>query len=237
MEEGDDMRAMAMMGVAAALVFTTAPVEGQRGGPGSVRMDRDRGRVVSPLERQVERALARRDALGLSEAQVSELETLRSEIERSLEPMRSEGRELRSEARDRSGDPDEVRARMQDLRTRNRALRARSDTVLAGLQERFEQAVPPLQRRELARPNGRDGRAGAVRGAPGRGGDRLQRDRGVRGGAGVARRDVRVRGAGPAVVRGRAPAATARARATGSRSGWARTARDARWRRIGRQVG
>ncbi|NNF37938.1 MAG: hypothetical protein HKN71_04675, partial [Gemmatimonadetes bacterium] len=157
------MRAMAMMGIAAALVFTTGPVAAQRGGPGGIGMDRDRARAGSPLERQVDRALARRDALGLTEAQIAQLEALRSDIEEALEPLRAEGRSLRSEARDRSGEPEEVRARMQDLRAQSRGLQARNDTVVAGLQQRFEQAVPPLQRRELARSGRADRRPGEAR--------------------------------------------------------------------------
>ncbi|MBT8338213.1 MAG: hypothetical protein KJO11_16620, partial [Gemmatimonadetes bacterium] len=175
------MRAMAMMGIAAALVFTTGPVAAQRGGPGGIGMDGDRARAGSPLERQVERALARRDALGLTEAQVTQLEALRSDIEEALGPLRAQGRSLRSEARDRSGEPEEVRARMQDLRAQSRALEARNDTVVAGLQQRFEQAVPPLQRRELARSGRADRRAGEARRAGRRGAERALVTRGASG--------------------------------------------------------
>lgn len=181
----------------AFLVGSAAMVEGQRGPRGMA----DRGEPGIGLERTLERALDLREEVGLTEAQVSELEALRSEVESAFAPLRAEMDALRSEARDRSGDPDEVRARMIELRERQRALHARLDTIRSPLQARFEQTVPPIQRQGLLR-NAR-GVAGARSGLAGRPGI-ARGDVGFRNGRGNVRGTPRMpfRGRPGALLRG-----------------------------------
>lgn len=168
---------------AALMVLTTAPLAAQRGirGPArGARVGPDRPAPGAMLDRRIETALAQREDLGLDDAQVADLESLRSEVETAFVPIREETEAIRSEARDRSGTRAEVQERMTALRARQEALRARADTAWAPLQARFEQLLPPLQRQGLQRA-----RAGERRGV-GMVGRRF--DRGAVGGrAGVGR--------------------------------------------------
>ena len=210
------MRGRSMAGAVALLVLAAVPLSAQRGSRAPMRGPAmERGVPGAALDRQVEAALERREALGLDEAQVAELQRLRADLEGAMGPIRSELDQLRSETRDRSGDREEVRARMEAIRDRHRALRARMDTVRAPLQARFEQAVPPLQRRDLRVAQRQDRREGVrdrrialaegARGTPGRGLNRpgLRGDRGRMPAA--AFRGDRRGGGGPGMVPPRRP--------------------------------
>lgn len=98
------------------------------------------------LTRQISAALRQQSDLGLDARQIEELETLRSELDRVAESAREQRESFREERADRSAaDREEARAR--------------ADTVMADLQSRFEAAVPPLQRPDLVRVDGRQRRA------------------------------------------------------------------------------
>lgn len=186
-----------LLTAAALAILTAVPLAGQRGARGPARgFGADGGSPGAMLERQVEAALDRREALDLTEAQVADLEALRGDLEATLAPIREELRELRSEARDRSGTRDEVRDRMAALRDRRGALQARLDTLRSPLQARFEQTVSPLQRQELRRSAAPDrrGGAGVARRGSGRGSVGV---RGVRGPRGVAAPRAGSRPGGP----------------------------------------
>lgn len=159
------MRTRSLM-AAALMVATAAPVAAQRGPRGPAQNDRAAMARPVPgvfLEQQVESALDRREELGLSEGQVTELEALRSEVERTFAPLREEAQAMRSEARDRSGTREEVQERMTALRDRQADLRQRAQTAWEPLQVRFEQVLPPLQRQGLQqRGFQRDGRPGTM---------------------------------------------------------------------------
>lgn len=157
-----------MLGILVAGSVEAQPVD-RRGARAGDRATL-RGPGESGLTRRVESALRQRERLGLTEAQVADLETLRGELQASLRPLREETSAFRSEARSAEADR-QTRSEMRRAAAESRrSLMARVDTVTAPFQGRFEQVVSPLQRRDLERSDRRRaGRGGAsARGRQGR---------------------------------------------------------------------
>ena len=88
-----------------AALLVAVPTAAQRPGPGAP---------------PIERALERRDSLGLSGEQVQQLEALRTEMREENTALRDQMRELRD---DTLGDRGAVRDRMAEFRTQARELR------------------------------------------------------------------------------------------------------------------
>lgn len=168
------MRAPFLILSTACLVLVAVPSAAQRGPAGvrgAERVGSVRGGTGVGLNRTVESALRQRERLDLSEDQVAELEALRRDLGAALDPVREEAAAMRSEGSRNSASPEERREFRQGRLEQQRALRARVDTITASFQARFEQVVPPLQRRSLGRATaGRT--AGGARGLARRAGAR-----------------------------------------------------------------
>lgn len=140
------------------------------------------------LPRVIERTLDDAGALGLTEAQVQQLNELRAETLASAERLRAELRPLMDQQRAQMrawrdeweplpSDPEarreaiasrrtEARARMEAARAGGRDLRERMQSAIDPLRQRYEQIVPPSQRpheRAQRGDRGRNGQRGQVR--------------------------------------------------------------------------
>ena len=136
------------VGTLLAALLVAVPTAAQRPGPGAP---------------PIERALERRDSLGLSGEQVQQLEALRTEMREENTALRDQMRELRD---DTLGDRGAVRDRMAEFRTQARELRegqrGRFDDILS--QEQRDRLGELMRRSGARRPDGR-----GQRGARGRG--------------------------------------------------------------------
>lgn len=106
---------------------------------------------VTPLARQVDAALRRQQQLGLETDQVAALEAIRSDLDRVIEDQRTLRETMRAQRGERPESAEERREWQRANVERQLEMRAQLDTTMAELQTRFEAALPPLQRRELAR--------------------------------------------------------------------------------------
>lgn len=149
-KEDTDMITRSGLLLATLGLLVALPVAGQRG-------DRrgDRAEMRPPrsggLTQQVESALRHRDRLELTDGQVAQLEGLLEDLDTALRPIREEASALRAASVPADLDRDAMREHRRESARQRRALGARADTVTAPLQQRYEQVVSPLQRRDLER--------------------------------------------------------------------------------------
>lgn len=163
------------------------------GAPGSAQQDSTRSRMRAPrmarpgVERNIDAALARAEALGLDEARVEELRAMREELRAANRRIGEEARELARSAQARNRELREAR------RSEMRALAEQRESAVAPFRERFDDLLTEDERNRLRESmrRQRPARNAVARArAGGRAGDRvLRRDRapgraGVRAGRG-----------------------------------------------------
>lgn len=193
------MRARARWMVVGMLAAAT-PLLAQQGPGARGPQGRGAGPAAPGVERNIDRALARAEALGLDEARIQELRAMREELAQVREGLDREAASFRDEARQRDRELRESR------REQAQALRQQRQEALRPFQERFESTLTEAQRNQLrdwARQDGaRRGRAGMARGRPGmqRGGAAARAPR-----AGARQQRAAFRDGAPAAARTRVP--------------------------------
>ncbi|UCC24728.1 MAG: hypothetical protein JSU98_13475 [Gemmatimonadales bacterium] len=195
-------RQVLMAGI--AIVLAAAPALAQQGP--EKRTGRGGGPPAAGVERNVDAALARAEALGLDDATIQALREMRTELQALDDDFRGRVREFRQQARDRDVEAREARrAEMRARQEEARGLRQERSEALAPFQERYETLLSTEVRAELRQSVRRDQRPRAGRRPAG---SRNDLRAGVgRPGIGVARGPIARWGRGGFVGPARAEAA------------------------------